>query len=141
MPTTQRLNSMVLVPKKHESEATEQYKGLRQCYDAAFRELIVQTHRRHESMAVTDADGDGNVESSARAVRNHRDRIVEFLLRSEDGAQPAQSRVQEAAYFVWLNAGCPVGTSMSDWLAAHRQISDAFNPLKRATENAIAILD
>ena len=123
MPTTQRLNSMVSVPNKRESEATGPYKGLRQRYDAAFRELIVQTHRRQESMAIDDSERDRDVESSARAVRNHRDRIVEFLLRHEDGAEPAQSRVQEAAYFLWLNAGCPVGTSMSDWFAAHRQMS------------------
>ena len=114
---------MVSVPNKRESEATEQYKGLRQRYDAAFRELIVQTHRRQESVAVDDPDCDRDVESSARTVRNHRDRIVEFLLRHEDGAESAQSRVQEAAYFLWLNAGCPVGTSVSDWFAALRQIS------------------
>lgn len=125
MPTTLRLNSMVSVPNKRESETTEQYKGLRQRYDAAFRELIVQTHRRQESVAVDDSDRDKEVESSAKAVRNYRDRIVEFLLRHEGGAEPVQSQVQEAAYFLWLNAGCPVGTSMSDWFTAHQQMSTA----------------
>jgi hypothetical protein len=112
---------MLICSSSAETEGTEQYKRLRQRYDVAFRELIVQTRRRQESMAVDDPDD--AVESSARAVRDHRDKIVEFLLRSQDGAEPAPSRVQEAAYFLWLNAGCPVGTSVSDWFAALRQIS------------------
>jgi len=34
-----------------------------------------------------------------------------------------ESHVREAAYFIWLNAGRPGQTAMSDWISAGRQFA------------------
>lgn len=104
------------------SENTVRYRQLRLCYDTAFREWIAQTRIRQDSIATRGADEDRAAERTAAAVRDHRDRIVEFLLARPKPGQPAESQLREAAYFLWLNAGCPAETAVPDWLAAQRQL-------------------
>jgi hypothetical protein len=95
---------------------------LRLYYDRAFQEWIAQTRLRQDSPAARAGDAHHVAEGSAAAVRDHRDRIVEFLLARPEPVHPGESQVREAAYFLWLNAGCPAETALPDWLAAQRQL-------------------
>jgi len=114
---------MATVPNRDQYERTRRYKDLRRGYDSAFREWIVHT-RRKNSPTAKDREGDGARESPATAVRHHRDTIVDFLLSTTPHSfHPAESRVREAAYFFWINAGRPVETVMSDWISASRQLA------------------
>jgi len=112
---------MATVPQREESEDTLQYDGLRRAYDAAFREWAAQTNRQG-SFAALDEGCDRALKSSSKALRDLRAALVAFLMSSP---QPltTESHVREAAYFIWLNAGRPGQTAMSDWISAGRQFA------------------
>jgi hypothetical protein len=112
---------MTITPKRKISDRSLQIARLRREYDAAFRELIVESRRCRTRSSAASAELCAGMEAAAAAVRQQRDKIAAVLL-SEPEAPPGDHRVQEAAYFRWLNAGRPSGTAMSDWFAAQQQI-------------------
>ena len=114
--------SMAASLNRERSERTLRYNGLRQAYDSAFREWILQT-RRNDSQETKDLEDDGAMKSSPRVVRDRRDAMVEFLLSTPQSFRPAESQVREAAYFIWVNAGRPKETAMSDWITASRKLA------------------
>jgi hypothetical protein len=114
---------MLTPPTSGQSESTLEYRQLRLYYDMAFREWIAQARRRQDSIATPDPDADHALETSAAAVRDYRDRIVDFLLTNPHTSELTELQVREAAYFRWLNAGRPVETALPDWLAAQRQLA------------------
>lgn len=136
-----RLIVMPTLPTSDKSESALRYSRLRSRYDAAFREWIAQTHRPEESIAVPDHEPRRAIESATSTFRYHRDKLAAFLLQSRHAIPPAESQVREAAYFLWLNAGCPVETAMSDWIAAQRLLSTLSPPgreqLERRTHRAL----
>ncbi|MDX2153208.1 MAG: DUF2934 domain-containing protein [Bryobacteraceae bacterium] len=104
-----RLTYMGTAKPSNDGEA---YTLLRGSYDAAFQELI--DNRRN------GAQGE-SVRASEETVRYHRDRVAEFLLTEREPEPDTQSRLRVAAYFIWLNAGSPAGTAVSDWIFAERE--------------------
>jgi len=86
------------------SQNALQYRELRRCYDLAFGEWILQTRRRQQCPA--GQDGDGEVENSEETVRDHRDRIVDFLLRRPVTVQPTEPRMRRGNTLPRLNARC-----------------------------------
>lgn len=116
---------MAIFPELNASDRSVRLAKLRESYDTAFRELVLET-RLLQSTAqnpVALADVSARIEHAAGAVRQRRDVMADFLLMG-DQEHLTQSRVQQAAYFVWLNAGCPSGTSTSDWFTAQRQAKE-----------------
>jgi hypothetical protein len=106
---------MATLPKNDGTERSVHYDHLRQSYDSAFRELVVQTRRRQQLIAAARADGmaiahvNARIQRTAAAVRYRRDLLADFLLKSPERTNVVHSRIQQAAYFMWLNAGCPDG--------------------------------
>lgn len=109
-------------PASDKSERALAYRQLRRYYDMAFREWIAQTQRVQDA-AAPDPEAGRAVESSAATVRNYRDRIVDLLLTNSGTEGLTESHVREAAYFRWLNAGCPMESALPDWLAAQGQLA------------------
>jgi hypothetical protein len=109
------------------SERGLQYASLRKSYNAAFRLLAGQTRRRQLIAAhvgggeTAPAEMEARIDGAAQVVRCRRDRIADFLLNPIVPERLTHLRVQQAAYFLWLNAGCPDGSSASDWFNAQRQ--------------------
>jgi hypothetical protein len=97
-----------------------QYARLRASYDAAFRHLVAESLRQIDEGETNETTGN---EAAMRDVQNCRDALADFLLSSSLQTRLAHSRVQMAAYFVWVNAGCPAGTSTSDWSTAQHQLA------------------
>ena len=71
-----------------------------------------------------ETEADARIRAATAALRCRRDALARFLMTVQ---QPgvSNSHVQNAAYFVWFNAGCPSGTSVSDWRAAEKQLLHA----------------
>ena len=42
----------------------------------------------------------------------------------------SEKAIAEAAYYIWLNNGCPSNTSTQDWTAAINQLSSLYNAKK-----------
>jgi hypothetical protein len=113
---------MAALQNREASERTLRYNGLRGAYDSAFREWIVRT-RRNDSLGTKDLQDDIAMGTSATVVRDLRDTVVDFLLKTPHTFRSAESQVREAAYFIWVNAGRPNETAMSDWIAASRELA------------------
>lgn len=82
--------------RRPDLDVSMEYRELRRCYDPAFREWIPQTRRRKQCPAVQD--GDGEVENLEEAVRDHRGRIVDFLLRGPEMVQPIEPRMRRKRF-------------------------------------------
>jgi len=113
---------MVTLPKHEEAERTVQYDVLRRAYDGAFREWVAQTNRQG-SFTALDRDCGRALESSSTALQDLRGALVDFLMRRPRPLTTTESEVREAAYFIWLNAGRPAETAISDWIAAGQQMA------------------
>ena len=113
---------MGTLSKGRGSERSVKYDGLRRSYDVAFREWVVQRNRL-ALFATSDQDYGRILESSSSALRDRRDTLVDFLMSNSPSPLTMESCVREAAYFIWLNAGRPAETAISDWTAAGRQLA------------------
>ena len=100
------------------SSTAKQFRQLRERYDAAFRKLVqLQQERRQAKQPATDL-----IQSLEAEVRYYRDQMAALLMKNATAGREEASRVQEAAYFIWLNAGQPSGTSVCDWMNARKQM-------------------
>ena len=120
---------MSTLPRLNSSVRSQEYAKLRESYDAAFRHLIAEMRRhpmpaRHNGDRKARGEANEGIQAATLAVGHQRDLLADFLLRTHEDCVPC-SRVQHAAYFLWLNSGCPSGTSASDWFSAERQLSEA----------------
>ena len=86
---------------------------LRQQYDAAFRKL---------AKARQGKGGTDELHQLEAEVRLYRDCLADVLLKGSERKIDEPSRVREAAYYIWLNAGQPHGTSLCDWMDARKQV-------------------
>lgn len=98
-------------------------------YDAAFRELT-EAVKQWQLIAgqgpnrTTQSQTDVRIGAATLVVRSRRDALARFLMTAEESCA-SNSHLQDAAYFIWFNAGCPSGTAASDWLAAEKQLLHA----------------
>ena len=100
------------------SSTAKQFRQLRERYDAAFRKLVkLQQERRNTQQPASDV-----IQSIEAEVRCYRDQMADLLLKNAATGRAETPQVQEAAYFIWLNAGQPSGTSVCDWMNARKQI-------------------
>lgn len=62
-------------------------------------------------------------------------KIPDNLLKTECCTDEGiELRIQEAAYYAWINGGCPIGRSIEFWCIAEREVvgatmSDAYDAL------------
>jgi hypothetical protein len=114
-------------PKRNASTRSLEYAKLRELYDTAFHEWI-EERRRHVLIAGnpdqdTEPEGNARIAAASLAVRERRDTMADFMMPPHQ-ANLLYAHLQDAAYFIWLAAGCPNGTSTSDWYSAQRQLSE-----------------
>jgi hypothetical protein len=120
---------MVTLSHGNASARRLEYARLRELYDTAFRRLTDEVRQRHlaapHAPGPTDeAEADARMRTAISAVRCRRDALAKFLMTVQQPGVP-NPHLQNAAYFVWFNAGCPSGTSLSDWRAAEQEFLHA----------------
>lgn len=119
---------MEAIHKMNGQDRSVQFARLREVYDIAFRELVVETRLQQLRIqspctAALLPHRRKQFEEATLAVRYRRDMMADFLLMSVQ-TPLTDASLQEAAYFVWLNAGRPTGTSILDWFTAQRQLAE-----------------
>jgi hypothetical protein len=100
---------------------------LKQEYDSAFRNLAAKA-RRLQKVQDDASFGETAVREAWREVaeatseyQSSRNRLMEFLL--PPGTRLRKPHIEQAAYFLWENAGRPSGTAEEDWYRAQQLVA------------------